>query len=921
MDVRKLRDKIVSKKAKIGVIGLGYVGLPLAITFTKKGFKVFGIDINKNRIRRVKRGQSYILDVSSQQLKEAIWKKRLEVTDDFSIIRKLDAVIICVPTPLKEKKEPDVSYIISAVENIKRFIQKGQIVVLESTTYPGTTEEIILPMLESTGLKEGKDFFLVFSPERIDPSNPKFKTENTPKVIGGISPKSTRMAKLLYSQVINRVVSASSTKVAETAKLLENTFRIVNIGLVNEIMLMCDKLGIDVWEVIDVAKTKPYGYMPFYPGPGVGGHCLSKDEYVFVKDETGLKTTRISKLASGLLKDPNSKIYRINGIEFIRPRGLEVLSYDLDKNRACFQRVRLLSTRTYSGKIIRIRTDGGRMFAITDRHPMLVWKDGGLKVKLANELDIGDELPLILGLPSLNKKQHYRIDLIDFLKSRKITDGVRVKPCNFKWTAYRKEIADIGRKRHLYYWDYFKCNSIPLNIFLELEKNRDLRLDRKRLLLCTGRGPSCQDVPAIISLDEELCRFIGYYLSQGCITKDKSIRIRLTFNRDEKEYIDDIKSILHRLGIKYSIYQSKNWLSTCIKISSALYGYLLRDILKCGVNSYSMKIPERIFLLSRKHRLNLLMGLLRGDAGIDYVNKRKIYTKNNKRYYHNFNSANVNYFSASSILFNQVVLLLQDFGFVPNFKNNRKNYLSIFGYEQLRKIKSLFMGEKEEKLSKYLNNNRKKIHNKTFTLHGNLATTKIKQISHSKTDKVYSMEVLDTNTFISSYGILTHNCIPVDPIYLSWKARGYGFEARFIEIASYINSRMPHYVVERITRALNEHRKPLKGSKVLIVGVAYKKDVKDLRGSPALEIINLLQNEKAQVCYYDPYLPYLKIDKIDLKSLKFNRASFRDKDCVVIVTDHSNVDYEFILKHSALIVDTRNVFRNIKGRKDKVIKL
>ncbi len=436
MRKKSLRDKIVSKKAKVGVIGLGYVGLPLAVTFAKRGFKVFGIDINKDRVRRVQGGRSYILDVATRDLREVILKKRLQVTTNFSAIKRLDAIIICVPTPLKDRREPDVSYIVAAVENIKKFIRKGQIIVLESTTYPGTTEEIILPMLESTGFKEGKDFYLAFSPERIDPSNPKYKTENTPKVIGGISAASTRMSRLLYSQVIDKIVPATSAKVAEMSKLLENTFRIVNIALVNEIMLMCDKLGIDVWEVIDIAKTKPYGYMPFYPGPGCGGHC-----------------------------------------------------------------------------------------------------------------------------------------------------------------------------------------------------------------------------------------------------------------------------------------------------------------------------------------------------------------------------------------------------------------------------------------------------------------------------------------------------IPVDPIYLSWKAKGYGFEARFIDLASYVNSQMPHYVVERVTRALNEYEKPLKGSKVLIVGAAYKKDVKDLRESPSLEIIDILQNEKAVVSYYDPYLPYLKIGNIDLKSVKFNRLSFRNKDCVIIATGHSNVDYEFILKHSCLIVDTRNVFKNVKGNKEKVVKL
>jgi len=433
--LKGLKNKILNKKAKVGIIGLGYVGLPLAVTFAKEGFKVYGLDIDKGRISRLKNGKSYILDVPASDIKECMKSGVLTVSEDFSRIKLLDAVIICVPTPLYKTKEPDVSYIVAAVENIKKYMKKGQIVVLESTTYPGTTEEVMLPILESTGLKEGKDFYLAFSPERIDPGNKKYDTKNTPKIIGGISKNSTNIAKTLYEQVIDTIIPVSSSKVAEMVKLLENTFRIVNIGMVNELMLMCDKLGIDVWEVIDAAKTKPYGFMPFYPGPGVGGHC-----------------------------------------------------------------------------------------------------------------------------------------------------------------------------------------------------------------------------------------------------------------------------------------------------------------------------------------------------------------------------------------------------------------------------------------------------------------------------------------------------IPVDPIYLSWKARMHGFEARFIDLASQVNSEMPEYVVEKITEGLNWHDRPLKRSKILIVGVAYKKDVKDLRESPALEIIDILLKKDALVSYYDPYLPYLRIGGINLKSVKFDRHAFQDSDCVVIVTDHSNIDYKFIAKNSKLVVDTRNVLKGVKS-KAMVVKL
>ncbi len=430
-----IEKKISAKTAKIGIIGLGYVGLPLAVTFVKSGFRVYGIDVDKDRVGALLAKKSYILDVPRSDVASAITSGKLSATTDFSVIRKLDAVIICVPTPLNKTKEPDVSYIVSAVENIKRYMKRGQIVVLESTTYPGTTDEVMLPILESTGLKEGKDFYLAFSPERVDPGNPVYKTENTPKIIGGISRDSTEIAKLLYGETIREVVPVSSAKVAEMVKLLENTFRIVNIGLVNEIMLMCAKLGIDVWEVIDAAKTKPYGFMPFYPGPGVGGHC-----------------------------------------------------------------------------------------------------------------------------------------------------------------------------------------------------------------------------------------------------------------------------------------------------------------------------------------------------------------------------------------------------------------------------------------------------------------------------------------------------IPVDPIYLSWKARSHGFEARFIDLASHVNSQMPHYVVDKVAEGLNRMGRPLKGSKVLVIGVTYKKDVKDLRESPALEVIQVLQAKEAKVLYYDPYLPYLKVDGIDLKNVRLDAHTLRGSACAVIVTDHSNVDYELIARHSPLVVDTRNALKGIKDRSN-IIKL
>ena len=272
-------SRVQNGTARIGVIGLGYVGLPLAVELAKKGFRVTGFEINKKRVGILNSGRSYIQDVPTADVRELVSKGKLRATLDFNDIKSMDVLDICVPTPLRKTKDPDVSYIVAAVSEIAPRLKRGQLVILESTTYPGTTDELVRPMLEEGGLKAGKDFFLAFSPERVDPGNPTYQTKNIPKVVGGITADCTRAAALLYGTVIDRIVPVGSTQVAETVKLLENTFRSVNIGLVNEVALMCDKMKIDVWEVIDAAKTKPFGFMPFYPGPGLGGHCIPIDPF------------------------------------------------------------------------------------------------------------------------------------------------------------------------------------------------------------------------------------------------------------------------------------------------------------------------------------------------------------------------------------------------------------------------------------------------------------------------------------------------------------------------------------------------------------------------------------------------------------------------------------------------------------------
>jgi UDP-N-acetyl-D-glucosamine dehydrogenase len=274
-----LEEKIRNRTARVGVVGLGYVGLPLAVEFAKAGFAVTGIDVQESKVTQLNQGESYVQDVLNATLRPLVEARKLRATTDFSAVADLDTINIAVPTPLRKTKDPDMSFIVSACQEIAKYFGPGKLAILESTTYPGTTDELVLPMLERPGLKVGEHFFLCFSPERVDPGNPNYQTSNIPKVVGGITPACTRLGALFYSQALEKVVPVSSTRVAEMVKLLENTFRMINIGLANEMALMCDRMGLNVWEVIDAAATKPFGFMPFYPGPGLGGHCIPIDPF------------------------------------------------------------------------------------------------------------------------------------------------------------------------------------------------------------------------------------------------------------------------------------------------------------------------------------------------------------------------------------------------------------------------------------------------------------------------------------------------------------------------------------------------------------------------------------------------------------------------------------------------------------------
>jgi hypothetical protein len=567
-----------------------------------------------------------------------------------------------------------------------------------------------------------------------------------------------------------------------------------------------------------------------------------------------------------------------------------------------------------------VLTEDGRHIKVTDLHPMFIYEGVSWRLKYAKDLQKGNYLPVCLELPRF--EQHIlssAIDLIDEIAQRGqcMVNKIRVKPMGFLWRDYSKTIKYILRQEFNVKlpdkcWDYLSDNILPLKYFYILEKL--VNIDHRKIKLVTGRGSSYSETPAIIELNEDFCRLIGYYLSEGCYTKDESIRVRFSFNRSEKEYVQDAVDILHRLGIRTSIYESKTWNTSCIKVSSNIFGFLIHKVLGCGKNCYDMNIPERFFSLDRKKKKAVISGIFRGDACVEHFFGKWRYRKNEKEYFHKVNTANISFFTSSEKLFQQLIVLLQDLNIVPTFRK-RKYSISIFGYKQLSFLKDLFAGKKKEIIERYLKLNIKRSSNKTFKKVDKFAVVKVKSVLPVKGDWVYSVETAKPHAFVSSYGITVHNCIPKDPLYLYWKAKHYGFHSRFIKLASKIVSYMPEYIVQRLEQILKEKSINLLHAKILIIGVTYKKDIKDLRKSPALDIIEILQRHKAHVSYYDPLIPYLKFNHFNLKSISPDSRTINKFHCVVIATDHSMIDYKFVLKNSEIIFDTRNVYKNINNKK------
>ncbi len=888
--MHKIED--FQKDKKICVVGLGYVGLPLAVLLNKE-FNVVGFDISKERIKELKEGYDRTREVE----KEDLLNSNIEFTTNPEKISECELIIITVPTPINEFKIPDLKPIKGATHTVGKYMPKNAVVVYESTVYPGLTEEECVPILEKeSGMKWKKDFHVGYSPERVNPGDKQHTIDKIVKVVAGDTPEITEFLAELYGSVITAGIhKAPNIKTAEAAKVIENTQRDLNIALMNELSLIFHKMDIDTKEVLEAASTK-WNFLRFEPGL-VGGHCQIGSEYIFVKDEDGIKEITFKEFIENEIETKRKIVY--SGTEFFIPaKQYEVMSFNPYVEKTTFETSSVFTKRKYD-KFVEIKTSIGNHQVVSDKHPVIVKSGESYKVKLAKDLKVGDEIPVVTKLPTIFKSE--KLNLIDLIKNTNLKNKVRVKIKNKSWKTFKNLInkENLGKKvSNFIYWDY-----LPFEDYLKIRKEFRKLENEKNLELITGKGNSFSKVPAVFEVDENFARFIGYYLSEGCLTKDKKTsRVRISINSKEEELLEDITKILQNWEISFSIYKDKNFDSLTIKISNQLFAYML-EYLKCGKNSYDAKIPSVILYNTDEIRYELLKGLFRGDGG--------------------FSASKITYFSSSERLFHQIILLLHNFDIFP-FVQKRKGLLEIYAKNEIQKFRNVFLDGKKEKLIQFLENRKGGISKNYYKSDGFLIA-KVKEVKFfEKEDTIYSLEVPKTKNYITTCGIMTHNCIGVDPYYLTFKAEALGHHPEVILAGRRINDNMGKYVAENTVKLMIKAGKAVKDSKVLILGFTFKENISDIRNTRVIDVYNELLEYGVKVFIHDPFVYEDEVKHEYGIDLIKDVEKFAPYDAIVVAVKHrpfiEELDFkkykELIKGEPPVLIDIKGLYNRRKAEKN-----
>jgi intein/homing endonuclease len=572
--------------------------------------------------------------------------------------------------------------------------------------------------------------------------------------------------------------------------------------------------------------------------------------------------------------------------------------------------------------MVAVTTAGGLELTVTDRHPMLVLTGGRPEVREARDLAPGDLIPTFSGFPEAEATgSNPRLDVVGVLSPEQ-RGRTRVRLTDGTWEQYRPALYEARGSAAR---DFIRDEAVPLELYLRLEEEGRLPGLRQRLQLMTGRGPSWSSFPAVLELTPDFARLVGYYLSEGCISQDRSPRVRFSFHADEAEYVADVIALLNRLGLRVSEHKDRQWQTLHVRVASSLFGAVMRDGLGCGRHSYEMRIPPVLLAAPAPHRLALLTGFLRGDGDVWARSGFRTYRKNGRVYRHRDAGGCIGYFSVSEQLGRGVVYLMQSLGFSPQVSRKKTQSglrIRLHGAQALERLAPLLGGEKGRRLAESLEARQRRPLRRAVRETGAFTAVPVLSVRRFPGSTfVYSVETEGTHTFAAGLGRFVHNCIPVDPLYLSWKVRLTGYEAQFIALADQINRAMPEHVVGLVADALNDRGKALRGASILVLGVTYKADVNDIRESPALEIIETLHRKGAQVAYADPFVPQLAVNGTKLAAADPTPDALAAADCVLILTNHSRFDYAAIADRAALVVDTRNAMRDYRGSRPGVVTL
>ena len=888
-----ISDFLIGSGTKnICIVGLGYVGLPLAILFSKK-YNVYGFDNYKERIEELKNNYDRNEDVSIQEL-QASYIKYISL-EDIAMLRNMDVFIVTVPTPIHEDKQPDLTPIISATKTISTFnyseTKKKILVIYESTVYPGVTEEICVPLLSKENYVWKKDFHVGYSPERINPGDKVHCVKNTNKIVSGDDEETAKFIYDLYGSVIEaKIHMAPNIRTAEAAKVIENVQRDLNIALVNELALIFHKMNIDTQDVLAAAGTK-WNFHKYEPGL-VGGHCFTKNHLITIRKNNIIKTQTIKEYVNGFEKENSD----------------EILSFDVDSRKLLFSKISGCSKATYD-KIVTVTTEKNHKISVTDKHPLLVFENEKLIVKHAENIAVGDKIPLFYNKDLPQEQTSTNIDLINVIPDSLISK-TRVKLKSGKWIDYKK-IFGLKKSKTIKPDNYFKWDYLPLKVFIELEKNKSMPVSRDNIYLVTGKGPSFNKISNIIEIDEYFSRFIGYYLSEGCISKDNSIRTRFTFNENERQYIDDVISIAKKLGISYSIWHNKKDHCIQVKISSNILGFLIKEVFKCGSNCYEKNIPSLI-LYNKKLCLSILSGIFRGDGSLKQDNRD------------NFNCCVMTFSSSSKVMFNQICYILLSNGIhystYINKVNPKVNHLTLLGGQKILSKISPLLGDKNYlKIGNHINNCRRNPLIK-YEFSDGLWLVPVKEVFiENNEQEVFSIEVEKTKTIVTDFGIISHNCIGVDPYYLTYKAEILGYHPEVILSGRRTNDNMGKYIAENTIKKLIELGKKINGANILIMGITFKENISDIRNSRIGDIYKELKKYHTNPFVYDPKADINRVYKeYNIPLINYNDLCLnKPYEAIIVAVKHNMFKEKYPLNKLKEMSSHPPIIIDIKGLYDK----